>query len=407
MPTPSPVTPARPATTASSRAKSPFDGLGIDEALKFTPKYILAQAKQDLFGTKDVQDAITASYVWLADQVGHITLGLIPTMLLCWAFDAAWHCCLLCQLGGVWRPVGMTVIAAAVFAYWVSKERTDYSDCFARRGNQFPFNAADIWWNIKSALFFFALGGIFALAAFNGVLWLLASIALLLWPALRMIFWWLRRKVAFQQGAVPYLFRLADFRTALTQEAIAVCAGIANLKDREITLYAALFGSDPLTLNAPSTRHILVTGPLGAGKTSLAVGIATEFAFGLGIGRYLTAAKLVQSIADTKHVPEQMENDDGRWLWPLRRCDLLIVDDLDAGVSTPGGGAIHFVQPEDFCHAMGTDDAPLAWLGAKRSVWVIGDKSLAAAWIATIAHVMHVGVGDILQIDLSPNPVAP
>ena len=31
---------------------------------------VLAQAAHDLYGTKDVQDAITASYVWLADQMG-------------------------------------------------------------------------------------------------------------------------------------------------------------------------------------------------------------------------------------------------------------------------------------------------------------------------------------------------
>ncbi len=45
---------------------------------------VLAQAAHDLYGTKDVQDAITASYVWLADQIGHLALGLIPTLLYCW-----------------------------------------------------------------------------------------------------------------------------------------------------------------------------------------------------------------------------------------------------------------------------------------------------------------------------------
>ena len=33
---------------------------------------IWRQIKWDLFETKDVQDAITASYVWLEDEAGHI-----------------------------------------------------------------------------------------------------------------------------------------------------------------------------------------------------------------------------------------------------------------------------------------------------------------------------------------------
>ena len=67
---------------------------------------VLTQVCHDLYGTKDVQYAITASYVWMADQIGHITLGLVPTLLLCWivaAFDPQ----------GAWR-VMLFVLAAAL-----------------------------------------------------------------------------------------------------------------------------------------------------------------------------------------------------------------------------------------------------------------------------------------------------
>ena len=393
--------------SGSETASSPFDGVSIDDARTINQKYVLAQARQDLFGTKDVQDAITVSYVWLADQVGHITLGLVPTAILCWAFQAAWDRCLfgVCTHGAWLRPAGMAAIAVAVLAYWYSKERTDYGDCWKRKGDQFPFNGGDIWWNVYTALVYFACGAIFAAAAFIGPLWLLASIALLIWPALRIVQWWLRRKIAFQQAALPFLFRLANFKSKLTSTALAACTGIANLQDRRVSYYSACFGPDSMTPNAPAMRHILLTGPLGSGKTSLAVGIGTEFAFGLGIGRYLTAAKLVQSLADTKNLPQQMENDDGRQLWPLRLCDLLIVDDLDAGVSVPSAGALHLIHPEDFLHAMEMSNAPLNWLGTRRSIWIIGDSSQAAAWIATIAQVMQVDRADVLQVDLVARPL--
>ena len=371
---------------------------------------VLAQAGRDLYGTKDVQDAITASYVWLADQIGHLALGLIPTLLYCWAFAGAWTCLLAKghALNDLWRVTGLIVGSALLFLYWVKKERTDYNDCWNRRGKQFPFDSSDIWWNVKTALFYIGCGSVFAVCAFFGVWWLLAGFAVLIWPALRIAFWWLKRKLAFQQAGLPFLFRLANFRFALSPQNLGTVGAIANLKEREVSFYQVCFGADEIAPNAPSIRHVLLTGPLGSGKTTLAVGTGTEFAFALGIGRYLTAAKLIQSIADTKDAPDdQMELDDGRTLWPLRQSDLLIVDDLDAGVSVEGGAALHLVRPGDFCNALGGGGAStLKWLGARRSIWVIGDKTLAPAWLTAIAQLIGVPSEEILQIDLSSAGIA-
>jgi hypothetical protein len=89
--------------TRSSRAAGHIDR---KDALPLGVRRVLTQVSHDLYGTKDVQYAITASYVWMADQIGHITLGLVPTLLLCWivaAFDPQ----------GAWR-VMLFVLAAAL-----------------------------------------------------------------------------------------------------------------------------------------------------------------------------------------------------------------------------------------------------------------------------------------------------
>ena len=63
-------------------------------------------------------------------------------------------------------------------------------------------------------------------------------------------------------------------------------SGLCNLKDRPVR-FGKFCSDGPVEKVQPvPCRHLLITGPLRSGKTSLAVGIGTEFAFALGIGRY-------------------------------------------------------------------------------------------------------------------------
>ena len=105
------IIPVRPVSnqTRSTRAAQRLDRPDADP---LGVRRVFTQVSHDLYGTKDVQDVITASYVWMADQIGHLFLGLVPTLLLAWAASSIIP-------AGWFRTTVIVLLALAMFGYWV------------------------------------------------------------------------------------------------------------------------------------------------------------------------------------------------------------------------------------------------------------------------------------------------
>ena len=270
---------------------APSAPLGVRSVLSQI-RSVLPQIKQDTFGTKDVQDAITASYVWLADEAGHVALGFVLTLMLCAIAN------MFLSADGPWRRETFLAIAILVYLLGLLKEERDRSDSEKRKGDVFPFDSGDIDWSVWTALFYYVVGiGLGASPFIWGWRGPIVVFVVAFIPIVTVGVWWLQRKLAFQQAGLPYLFRLANFKRTLQPRSVNLVRALANYRDRRVPLLDVLLGrSTEVDLTNPDARHILITGDLGAGKTSLCVGIGVEFALSLKRCRYLSAVKLVELV---------------------------------------------------------------------------------------------------------------
>lgn len=318
-----------------------------------TPKEIWKQARHDWFG-KDVQETPTVSYVWTADQFGHVGLGFQITFLFAG----------LALLSNLSTPWTLTIAAAVNFAIWVTKEIYDYireRKKATAAESVFPFNGKEILWNVFTALFYILVGAIVAGAIPFGVWSPLVTLVILLLPAALLGLWWLRRKIVFQQAGLPYLYRLANFPVPIPESTVDFIKAMC----------------DP---NKPGPRHLVVGGKPNTGKSCLATGIGTEFAFRCGIGRYTTLAKLLELMDTGK------EFKDGRTLWPWDQSDLLIVDDVDKVFrGTPLVADVKTIEPFlQYLRSKLPRD-----LKDRRTIWVVEDSDNVNFWQETVAKALQ------------------
>ena len=324
---------------------------------EITPATLFMQFKADVFG-KEVQDATTYSYTWLADQVGHVCLGLLLNFLLTMIAK------LLGFAGLVADLIGM-VAAIAATSFW---EFRAYRNSVSKATGLFPLGKKLLRANAIIASVYMALGSIAGLLAIRGALAMAAHetpwwgiVGLLVVIAVGVVLApdWLRQKIIWQKAALPYLSRLAEApKTFANNEDARLLQRLISKKD-----------GPP---DGPGSQ-VVITGRIGSGRTSFAAGIGTEFAFKRAKVRYVGFDALLEFAVGSS--PEKYLNDPGPWnidYWPWSESQVVIIDNIGPLVAVQP----HYEQTslQQFSDYLDNELKSVAEVFRKcHSVWVLGD----------------------------------
>jgi hypothetical protein len=348
---------------------------------------IRAQVRRDVLA-KEVQTSPTYSYQWMADQAGHIAVGLLIVLITWWIgrshlLDSLRIDSVLGKIGismpelSAW--IGFLVAVIAISAV----ELYDYVQ--ARRKLEPLFDATcdrkDLRDNVNAAIWYVTLGALIALAAIlSWSMWLIPLfIASIVGPAI----YWLRQKIRFQQIGLPFLFRLPEFKLD----------GFSKEVAGKIDAFIRTSGD-------AAPKHIAIVGELGTGKTNLAVGIATEGAFNGKKGRYLTLNKLGQIAHLTKEPPPPRNL--LFWLW--RESQILVIDDAASGLRNSSVD-----RPAQLLGQLQDDlGEALESIRARYTVWCLGaDASTSDQWIRALKDGSGIADHSLLVVTLESDPSRP
>ena len=339
-----------------------------------TKKDILAQFREDIRG-KEVQTAETYSHSWIANQFGHVCLGLVLTSLLGFTLGSGWSLVVdwfdlpaSWKISFPWYYVAGSVLVSIGVAAW---EWHAYSVAVKGAAGRFPLDRKLLRDNAYTATAYMvlgvAMGFVFQYFAFGrpfrflgipspiwGTVIFLALVAIGVLLALP----WLRQKIVWQKAALPYLFRLADAHE--------------TSDDHAQKLQALIDSGTPPDL-AP--RQIVIGGPIGSGRTEFCAGIGTEFAFrkpAVSV-RYLSLSTLIEFAAQS--ADSQFFDDDGPpniKYWDWSKSQVLIIDDIGPLLAAKGHGDDNHLK--QFGDVLKNQLSTIRTVLEKcHTVWVIGD----------------------------------
>lgn len=336
----------------------------------FVPRMLSAQVRMDLLA-KEAETGFTYTYVWMADQLGHFALGFIPTYAISWIAIA---------LGCGWSTGAALVLATVGCCIAAGKEAMDVrrSEEDSRNGS-FPelYDRQAVILNAITASGYMIGGLLVALAAAYGASAGLAALLLALLAAILPARYWLRLRYVFQQSGTPYVRRIWSFT-----------GSFGSSEDRQ-----AVAG-----FLAGKVQHLVLTGPRGTGKTTLAVALATELAATSRYVRFLSWFDLNELSSGSAEAPVQA----GAilWRWPL--CEVSVVDDVllsRDSVLTQGSpvNALHAASSQQF----------LDILRKQKTVWVLpGDPGESDALVEEL-RVLLATTGEALKVVALTQPLDP
>ena len=194
---------------------------------------IIKQVYADLF-SKDVNSGFSYSYTFCADQFGHYTLGIIPSLFFMWMLNSQSY-----------------IIPLLVMLVWVVKECFDlYSVKAQDIGSDFPVDYKDLISNMCCAWIFFGIGAFTAYSTYGLNLFWPSLI-----PAIFGIFYaipWIQQKIMLNKASIPNFCRLSSLTCKIDNKQL-----VNDLSNGVI-------------------GNFLILGNKGSGKSTVGNAIATE-----------------------------------------------------------------------------------------------------------------------------------
>ena len=323
---------------------------------------LLDRLPADFFGS-DVFVDYQGSYVWQANQLGHIAIGFVFASIFSWGFRACdGNDCLFYAVCG-----GGVVLYAG-------KEFLDLLIAKRQAQGLFDLNERELWCDMAADTWF-VVSGVGMAAAAHAVHWwgLVAfGVAFLAFFALRQVF--VPAKKSLDHTGLPYMFRLCNFPNT------------SGIKEHNASRIRAFITQEEFKEYPPS-RAILIQGYRGTGKSALAIGIGTEVALlkgkrrvaannkksKYGRSRYLTAFSLFEHGACVAGgTPWTIMRRTRRLLgtgdpWSLECAEVLIIDDVDSD-----NGVYGAKTPAEILDKLRAQSGMYDLLKSKRTVWVTG-----------------------------------
>ena len=329
-------------------------------------RFLPVQFWRDIFG-KEVQSAATYSYLWMADQMGHVAIGILLQFVLAYLLLVAGNefgIGFLANYAGWVAVIGIT----AVVGFWEYRAFTVSKDKAGETSGYFPLDQELLKKNAVIATGYMVFGvivgfGLFMGAPYGPVLFVvMVVVAILCAP------FWLRQKITWQKASMPYLSRLADMQFE-TQDP----GEIEHLKKVSARIQDMIDRGPAAT----GPGQIVLAGPVGSGRTPLAAGIGTEYCFKDHKVRYLPFNSLLEIADQRSDRPDAKLPPIGSWgpknifYWPWFEAEVLIIDDI-----SPIIGAAMRDNDSAFEAILNTGLAPIRELLSDRvTVWVFGEDS--------------------------------
>jgi hypothetical protein len=310
-----------------------------------TIKDLLCQFKRDVYG-KEVQTTSTYSYTWMADQVGHICLGIVI------GFGLTAIACLT----GWEAPSGALILTGSILVSLY--ELSTYLSSVKEATGRFRLDDKCLRNNAFIAAVYMIMGVAASFGFQQSGWWAVISLLALIAVAIILAPPWLRQKIIWQKAGLPYLFRLADAKPSIGKEP---ANQLQALIDK---------GAPPASGTPP--HQVILGGPIGSGRTPIAAGIGTEFAFKKTKVRYLSLDTLLECAARSSN--SDFYDDTGPanieyWRWS--ETQVIIIDDVGPLISAHERE--QRADLEEFGKLLHDLATVKSVLSRCHTVWVIGD----------------------------------